>query len=79
MKYNKEKREILFKGKVLNNLDRFVLDFISILEKYVGYVVVSGYVSILLGRSRSSEDVDFLRKLNSEGNFYKICLTSIVN
>ena len=36
------------------------MDFINILKKYSDYVIVSGYVSILLGRTRSSEDVDLL-------------------
>ena len=31
-----------------------------ILQKYADYVIVSGYVSILLGRTRGSEDVDLL-------------------
>jgi len=56
MKYNKNKKEIIL-DKELNNLDKFVWDFISSLEKYV---IVSGYVSILLGRSRATEDVDLL-------------------
>jgi hypothetical protein len=44
----------------LSELDIFALDFIKILEKHTNYVLVSGYVSILLGRSRSSEDVDVI-------------------
>lgn len=56
MEYNAEKRELVL-GKELNNLDKFVLDFISFLNEYV---IVSGYVSILLGRSRATEDVDLL-------------------
>lgn len=47
--------------KELTKLDKFVLDFIKILNKLkIGYVIVSGYVSILLGRSRATEDVDIL-------------------
>ncbi len=44
----------------LSELDRFTLDFVKILEKYANYVLVSGYVSILLGRARVSEDVDVI-------------------
>ena len=44
----------------LSKLDKFTLDFVKILEKYVNYVLVSGYVSILLGRARVSEDVDVI-------------------
>jgi hypothetical protein len=49
----------------LSLLDRFTLDFLKILEKHTSYVVVSGYVSILLGRARISEDVDiFMPKID---------------
>lgn len=53
-------------GKEFNELDDFVANFTSILNKAnLRYVVVSGYVSILFGRSRSSEDVDMiLEKIN---------------
>jgi len=44
----------------LSELDKFTLDFVIILEKYASYVLVSGYVSILLGRARVSEDVDII-------------------
>lgn len=51
--------EIISK-KVLNELDKFVIRFLNELEEFTSYVIVSGYVSILLGRSRASEDVDLL-------------------
>ena len=44
----------------LSELDKLVLAFIRILEKHVPYVLVSGYVAILFGRARGTEDVDFL-------------------
>jgi len=56
MEYIVDKKEIIL-NKKLNNLDSFVLDFVSCLDSYV---IVSGYVSILLGRSRATEDVDLL-------------------
>ena len=59
MEYNQIAKEIRI-NKVLNELDKFVIEFVNILEKHVGYVIVSGYVSILLGRARASEDVDLL-------------------
>ncbi|MBI2176410.1 hypothetical protein HYU40_03640 [Candidatus Woesearchaeota archaeon] len=53
--------------KILNELDAFVLKFIKILEKHADYVIVSGYVSILFGRSRSTEDIDiFIKELSKE-------------
>ena len=60
--------------KKLNNLDKFVLSFIKILEKYTDYVIISGYVSILLGRTRVTEDIDIFIKeisLDEFSKFYK--------
>ena len=47
-------------NRELSELDNFTIGFIRILEKHADYVLVSGYVSILLGRSRASEDVDII-------------------
>lgn len=56
--------------KVLNDLDRLVLDFVQILDRNrVNYVLVSGYISILFGRSRSSEDIDIIVKDIPEAKF----------
>ncbi len=55
--------------KVVNELDRFVLKFIRILEKHAEYIIVSGYVSILFGRSRSTEDIDIFIKDLNKGQF----------
>ena len=71
MKYNKEKKEIILNRK-LNKLDKFVLDFIKILEKYVNYVIISGYISILLGRSRATEDIDVFIEQISEKKFSEL-------
>ncbi len=54
-------------NKVINELDKFVFRFIKLLEKYTDYVIVSGYVSILFGRARSTEDIDvFIKKISKE-------------
>lgn len=54
-------------NKIINELDKFVLDFARILEKYTNYVVISGYISILFGRARSTEDIDiFIEKMDKE-------------
>lgn len=59
--------------KELNALDKFTIDFASVLDKSgVKYVVVSGYVSILFGRSRSSEDIDIIIKKLSLDDFKKL-------
>lgn len=56
MEYYADKKEIKLDRRI-SDLDRFVIDFCSLLDKYV---LVSGYISILFGRSRSTEDVDLL-------------------
>jgi len=66
MKYNKEKKEIT-SDKELNELDKFALDFLKIIEKHTEYVIVAGYISILLGRARATEDIDiFIKKISKE-------------
>jgi len=47
-------------NRELSELDKFTIDFINILKKHSNYVIVSGYVAILLGRARASEDVDII-------------------
>lgn len=71
MEYNKEKKEIISE-KELSNLDNLVLNFVKILEKYADYVIISGYVSILLGRTRITEDVDLFIKKISFDEFSKL-------
>jgi len=44
----------------LSDLDKFTIDFTNILKNYTKYVIISGYVAILLGRARASEDVDII-------------------
>jgi len=67
MEYDVKRKEINLKDKVLNELDEFVIDFLKILEKYTDYVIISGYVSILLGRARATEDIDiFIKKIPLE-------------
>jgi len=54
--------------KELNELDKFVLEFVDVLQKHAKYVIISGYVSILFGRSRATEDIDiFIDELTKEG------------
>lgn len=71
MEYNKERREIK-SCRVLNELDKLVLDFVKILEKHTGYIIISGYVSILLGRTRTTEDVDIFMKKMSFDKFLEL-------
>jgi len=69
MEYNREKREITLERE-LNELDKFALEFTSIVKKYSDYAIVSGYVSILLGRARATEGIDiFIEKIPKEKFF----------
>ncbi|MDE1870519.1 MAG: hypothetical protein KGH71_06120, partial [Candidatus Micrarchaeota archaeon] len=65
MKFSLEKGTLKF-DKTLNELDRIVLDFLDLVSKSkIRYVIVSGYVAIFLGRSRTTEDIDlFIEKLS---------------
>jgi len=49
--------------KETNIIDEFVIDACKILAKYFNYVIVSGYLSILFGKIRGTEDIDvFIEK-----------------
>jgi len=66
MIYDENKREIKL-DRELSELDKLVIEFTGILEKHVEYVIISGYVSILLGRSRITEDIDiFIKEMSFE-------------
>jgi len=41
-------------------LDKFAQKFCEIIDKYVKYIVVSGFVAISHGRSRATEDIDMI-------------------
>src|SRR3989338_647367 len=58
--------------RILSDLDDFAVPFASLIEKHAKYVFVSGYVSIVLGRSRVSEDVDMLIPEMEEGRWIDI-------
>ena len=51
---------LVIQGRRLSELDLFVCRILDILTSYTPYVIVSGYVAILFGRTRSTEDVDLL-------------------
>lgn len=62
---------IELKNKSLSDLDKFVLDFIDILKDHFKYVIVSGYVAILFGRSRGTEDIDILIEKITKPKFFQ--------
>lgn len=49
---------IIVLDRELNELDSLVLEFIKCLQSR--YVIVAGYVAILLGRSRTTDDIDII-------------------
>lgn len=58
MEFEYKRNKIVF-NRELSNLDKLVLKFVRILDKEkVEYVIISGYIAILFGRSRGTEDVD---------------------
>jgi hypothetical protein len=56
----------------MTDLDRFVKDFLEVLKKHSGYLIVSGFVSISSGRARGTEDVDILVPVMDRGRFDKL-------
>jgi hypothetical protein len=71
--------EIIFEGrrlsfsKELTIYDNLALKFSKILKRNnIEYIFVSGYVAILFGRSRTSEDIDILIKRVSYEEFSKL-------
>jgi hypothetical protein len=68
---------IIVDEKYLTLLDQFVLDFIGVLESRTPYVIVSGYVAILFGRSRGTEDVDILIPFLEKRSFAELHHTLI--
>jgi len=63
--------KIIF-NRELSLVDSFVLDFTeNLVKNNIKYVIISGYVAILFGRSRISEDVDILIEHISFENFLK--------
>lgn len=56
----------------LSDLDKFAINFSKAISKHTKYVIVSGYVSILLGRARVSEDIDMLIPVMQEAEWIKI-------
>ncbi len=69
MEFYKEK---ILSEKELSKLDEFAFSFIELLKKHTDYVVVSGYISILLGRARVSEDIDIIIPKMSYPDFQKL-------
>lgn len=52
-----------------NILDKFVIDFTKVLEKYSKYAIVSGFLAISNGRVRGTEDIDLIVEEMTEETF----------
>lgn len=69
MEIDYTKDRIAFK-KELTLLDELALDFSEMLQRHgIKHVFVAGYVAILFGRSRVSEDIDIIVEKISMDNF----------
>jgi len=53
-------------------LERFVLNFIKVVEKHAKYIVVSGFVAIAHGRARGTEDIDLILERIPKARFLKL-------
>ena len=64
MEYAYSNDRIKYVGKRLTVLDKLVIDFLSCIDS--DYVIVSGYIAILFGMDRHTEDIDiFMKFFNS--------------
>jgi len=50
-------------------LERFLEDFVEIVERHCKYIVVSGFVAIAHGRSRGTEDIDMILERLDKNRF----------
>ena len=58
-------------GRELSDLDKFVVEFCDVVDRCMKYTLISGYVAILFGRSRGTEDVDMFIE---EISFMQFCI-----
>jgi len=58
-------------NRELSNLDKLTIRFTKVLKRQkIDYVIISGYIAILFGRSRNTEDVDlFIEKIDKKRFF----------
>ena len=69
-----EKRRVEIFKEELSPEDEVAVRFAEVLEKFgIRYVVVAGYLAILFGRARMSDDVDFLAEISGYPVFERLC------
>jgi len=72
--FDGKSRRIRLAKRTLLPEDEIALRFAEILDGVgVRYVVVAGYVAILFGRARRSDDVDFIVERIDEEGFVELC------
>ncbi len=76
MKFSERK---IVLDKEPSELDRLVFDFISLLRKHTDYAIVSGYVAIILGRIRGTDDVDVIIPKKTKEEFISIFKAMVDN
>jgi len=70
------REDTLTVSRELSALDEEVVEFTRVLDSCdVNYVIVSGYVAILTGRSRATEDVDVVLEPLSRGDTEQLVST----
>ena len=67
MEFEFTEKRIKF-SRELSDIDKFVMRFVGILnDTEVSYIIISGYIPILFGRSRTTEDVDmFIKNITND-------------
>ena len=74
LEFNPFTKTIYFNKPVLSPEDELALKFSSVLEKLgIRYVIVAGYIAVLFGRNRRTDDVDFIVEELSEEKFIELC------
>jgi hypothetical protein len=78
MEFTYSNNIIKLPNKELTILDKLVLDFVSHID--IRYVIISGYVAILFGRSRNTEDIDMFIEdhgLHEFSGFYNKIISTL--
>ncbi len=72
--FNRSSRTIYVAKPQLTPEDTVAFKFANVLEKSgIDYTVVAGYVAILFGRARRSDDIDFILEMIDESRFVELC------
>lgn len=73
--FDKNNKIIYLSKPKLTPEDTIALNFAKTLEEHkIKYVIVAGYIAILFGRARRSDDIDFIADID-ENTFSKLCET----